>query len=128
MGADLYIKKLYNSKAADPDRSKAYFRDSYNMGNVLWTLGLSWWIDVLPLLDEKLQLKGENLLRFRDRVVNAGQHLPSSQELREKHAVVTATGEESIENWHRHYVTKRQELIAFLDRAIENHSSIICSL
>jgi hypothetical protein len=59
MGADLYIKKLYISGENNLHNAKAYFRDSYNMSNVLWTLNLSWWQDVLPLLDEKLELKGK---------------------------------------------------------------------
>src|SRR6185437_1103411 len=61
MGADLYIKKLHISGAANLHNSKAYFRDSYNLSNVLWTLGLSWWRDVLPFLNEQLELKGQKL-------------------------------------------------------------------
>jgi hypothetical protein len=41
---------------------------------------------------------------------------------------VSETGENSIENWHHHYSEKRKGLVDFLHRAIENHSSIICSL
>jgi hypothetical protein len=38
------------------------------------------------------------------------------------------TKSDSISNWHHHYTKKRKELVDFIDRAIENHSSIICSL
>ena len=128
MGADLYIKKLHKKETSDLRKSNAYFRDSYNMTNVLWTLGLSWWQDVIPLLNEELELKDENLQRFRDQVVNAKQQLPTAEELRENNVEVSDAGENSIENWHRHFVEKRQELSAFLDRAIENNSAILCSL
>jgi hypothetical protein len=43
MGTDLYIKKLHMSGNKNLDNAEAYFRDSYNMSNVLWTLSLSWW-------------------------------------------------------------------------------------
>jgi hypothetical protein len=75
-----------------------------------------------------LTLKGENLQRFRERVVAAHQRLPTSEELREKGSQVSKSGENSIENWYHHYAKKRKELVSFLDRAIENQSSIICSL
>lgn len=128
MGADLYIKKLHAKGTNNLHGSKAHFRDSYNMSNVLWTLNLSWWKDVLPHLDKKLELKGENLRRFRGQVGAAKQRLPTSRELRGNRVVMSKSGENSIENWQRHYVKKREELMAFLDRAIENRSSIICSL
>lgn len=128
MGADLYIKKLHVSGAAKLYNSKAYFRDSYNMSNVLWTLNLSWWRDVLPFLDEQLELKGQKLQDFRDRVASAKQRLPSVEELRKGWVQVSKTGENSLSAWHDYYIKKHQELLIFLDRAIEKHSSIICSL
>jgi len=128
MGADLYIKKLHVRGKNNRYGAKTYFRDSYNMSNVLWTLNLSWWQDVLPLLYEGQELKGENLRSFRERIVGAQQRLPTAKELCENHVLVSKTGENSISNWHHHYTKKRKELVDFLDRAIENHSSIICSL
>jgi len=128
MGADLYIKKLHIRGNNNRYGAKAYFRDSYNMSNVLWTLNLSWWKDVLPLLDEDQELKGENLRSLRERIVGAQQRRPTAKELRENHVLVSKTSENSIAKWHDHYVMKRKELMDFLDRAIENGSSIICSL
>ena len=53
---DLCYDQMYDS---------GYFRDSYNTGNVLWQFRLSWWEDVIPLLDKKRKLsvdKTEQLL------------------------------------------------------------------
>jgi hypothetical protein len=128
MGADLYIRGIQASGAVSFDESKIYFRDSYNMGNVLWTLNLSWWRDVLPLLDEKQELKSQTLQRFRDQVASAKQHLPAADELGKHGARCSETGENSIQALHDHYIKKRRELLDFLDRAIENNSPIYCSL
>lgn len=57
--------------------SEGYFRDSYNATNVLWTLELSWWRDVTPLLSKDRELTGDNLKRFRDQVAGACQSLPT---------------------------------------------------
>jgi hypothetical protein len=35
---------------------QGYFRDSYNDWNLLWKFGLSWWEDVIPMLDDDYQL------------------------------------------------------------------------
>lgn len=39
-------------EAYDRMYDAGYFRDSYNPSNVLWQYGLSWWDDVIPMLDE----------------------------------------------------------------------------
>ena len=36
--------------------AEGYFRDSYNSSNLLWKFGLSWWTDVIPMLDEERKL------------------------------------------------------------------------
>ncbi len=33
--------------------SRGYFRDSYNDWNLLWKFGLSWWTDVIPMLNSE---------------------------------------------------------------------------
>src|SRR5580698_2449823 len=51
--------------------AEGYFRDSYNVTNVLNRLGLSWWADVSPLCTTDRKLCGDNLRRFRDMVAAA---------------------------------------------------------
>src|SRR6185312_1760536 len=108
--------------------SEGYFRDSYNCTSVLWTLDLSWWRDVTPLCDDHGDLKGENLVKFREMVASANQWLPSRRQLKKQHATVDEEGENSLEEWHKYYREKRQKLLAFLDQAIELNTSIHCSL
>ena len=37
-------------------RQVGYFRDPYNDNDLLWKFGLSWWGDVIPMLDKKGRL------------------------------------------------------------------------
>ncbi len=115
---DKYYDRMY---------AAGYFRDSYNSTNVLVTLGLSWWQDVMPLCNDR-ELEGDNLHRFRDMVAGAEQHLPTREELTARHARVADTGEDSLAVWHEWFVRKRKQLLAFLDTAIERNSGIHCSL
>ncbi len=138
MGADLYIKTIRRHRATksckkeSPLRqalpSESYFRDPYNVTSVLWTLGLSWWRDVLPLLDANLELKGRTLQRFREQVARAEQRLPTAEDLLQARVRVEDTGERSLEDLHRYYIEKRKTFLRFLDGAIENDVPIICSL
>jgi hypothetical protein len=152
MGADLYIKNLRNRLLMEYSRRKrlnsgaqqeipqsipgsnkplppeAYFRDPYNLYSVLWTLGLSWWEDVLPLLDANSELKGRALKDFRDQVARAEQRLPTKEDLRKHGLRVEDTGERNIEDFQRYLVEQRKALLQFLDLAIASDSAIICSL
>ena len=68
MGADLYtIKK--NPKTWGFERSQravndGYFRDAYNEGSILSKYGLSWWVDIIPLTDNKGVMSVENAKKF----------------------------------------------------------------
>ena len=39
--------------------SRGYFRDPYNDWDLLWNFGLSWWQDVIPMLDKEAWLSVE---------------------------------------------------------------------
>jgi hypothetical protein len=58
MGDDIYLNSIF---AIEPDQGErpqqsaeasGYFRSSYNDGDVMWAMGLSWWGTVLPMLEE----------------------------------------------------------------------------
>jgi hypothetical protein len=95
---------------------------------VLWALGLSWWRDVSPLCNERGDLEGEDLKKFREMVAAANQWLPSRRQLRKNGARVEETGDNSLEEWHKYYHEKRQKLLCFLDRAIQLNTAVHCSL
>lgn len=47
--------------------AQGYFRDSYNDSNLLWKFGLSWWNDIIPMLDKEDRLwvqQAESLLKM----------------------------------------------------------------
>mgnify|MGYP001559045228 FL=1 len=119
MGADLYIEGV----AGDD----GYFRDAYNAGNVLWTLGLSWWQDVNPMLDSEGKLTGDKLEKFRDMVANAEQRYPTKSELVVRGGKID-TGSNTVVSWHKYFANKRQELLDYLNRAVEMKKPIRCSL
>jgi len=104
-----------------------YFRDSYNATSVMWTLGLSWWKDVIPMLSKSRSLRGKKLLALVEMIESAKQKLPTKKELVKNHATVDA-GENSIESWHKSYVEGRASLIAFLRRAVETKQPVEFSL
>lgn len=99
-----------------------YFRDSYNSTSVLWRLGLSWWQDLEPDVrdeDADINCSPELCRQFLDKVQSAELKLPTRAELIANHAKVD-DGENSVEAWHKFYTEHRDNLIAFLKRAIEN--------
>jgi hypothetical protein len=108
--------------------SEGYFRDSYNATSVLWRLGLSWWEDVTPLCTKKRKLRHDKLRKFRDMVANANLELPSKEEIENHSGKVDEEGENSLAEWHKYFIEKQNELLAFLDKAIELKSPIHCSL
>ena len=105
-----------------------YFRDSYNSTSVLHRLGLSWWNDMEydVQYDEAtdsypgdVNVSPEACRRFLEKVQAAPFKLPTRAELIASHAKVD-DGENSVEAWHKFYTEKRDRLITFLKRAIEN--------
>ena len=108
--------------------SEGYFRDSYNVWNVLWTLGLSWWQDVGRLLDEEGKLSGRELIQFKEMVVNAEQQLPEKEYFDKYHVKITKTGENSLPEIHKYFGERRQELLDFIDQAISLGEPIVCSI
>jgi len=108
--------------------STGYFRDPYSPTSVLWALGLSWWRDVLPLLNDQHELLGANLRKFRHQVSIAEQGLPAKVYLETFPSGVDESTENSPEAWHQHFTCRRKQLLAFLDTAIKYEVPILCSL
>lgn len=95
--------------------SRGYFRDSYNDWNLLWKFGLSWWTDVIPMLNSEGCLAPEQAacllatLKEREPAFKAalGKLQPRDQAyFRERYA----------------------ELQQFLNEAIALKKPVVCSL
>jgi hypothetical protein len=92
-----------------------YFRDSYNQSNLLWQFELSWWEDVIPMLDGNSELapaRTQELLsmlegRLADFERNIGERPPDEQ---------------------RYFRKKWRQLRHFLMTAIALGEPIGCSL
>jgi len=87
-----------------------YFRDSYNSSNLLWQLGLSWWADVLPMLDKQGYLPIRKARVFR-------------QMLLERDIPHRGDDEE-----YAYFVNKKERLLRLLERSIQTQEKIYCSL
>lgn len=98
-----------------------YFRDSYNSWNLLWQLDLSWWRDVGKMLDERGYLTPEKAKEFREMV--AGRELPTPPK-----AFHGEGWGESTNKVYHHFVSKKAQLLRFLDKAVELGEPILCSL
>jgi hypothetical protein len=101
-----------------------YFRDQYSCWTMLRTVGLSWWNDVTPLLTKKKRvLKGKNLKKFLDMVKTAKQKIPTQRELKKAGASV-----DDLKEARQYFIDKRNQLVAFLQQAVDNKYDIECSL
>tara|TARA_R100001244_G_scaffold13417_1_gene15171 strand:+ start:318 stop:767 length:450 start_codon:yes stop_codon:yes gene_type:complete len=109
--------RLYQDRASgiynqmNPD--SCYFRDSYNVSNVLWALGLSWWEDVIPMLTNDGMLKPEKAKALIGMINDADfKDLPKE-----------------IEDIDENYFSeKRNTLVKFLQRSVDGGESVECSL
>ena|SRR5690606_7998914 len=110
------------SEAYDKLYGAGYFRDPYNGSSVLWRLGLSWWQDLEPDIedeDSEVNVSAERCREFLDKVKSAELKHITEAELRANHCLVD-DGENSVEKWNRMYAEKRDRLIEFLETAIDN--------
>ena len=95
-----------------------YFRDAYNHQSVMWALGLSWWNDVLPLLDQENKLSVckthelVKMIKFKNIEVSHGLL---------KHSLSMEAAKSLLNN-------KRINLLSFLSTSIKIDEEIYCSL
>lgn len=99
----------------DQMMSQGYFRDPYNEWDLLWKFGVSWWQDVIPMLDECGGLS-----------VTAAEQLLAR--LREREGTFEANLVELAAEDERYFREKYAALQQFLNQAIELREVIDCSL
>lgn len=121
-----------------------YFRDAYNNSNVLWQFDLSYWTDLKDLVNKDNEMYPSNIAKFllllEDRESVFEQNLSDLLERKnkiwdyEQHSDKEPTykPDESIDEertqWIEQYRKDYAELKAFLQKAIDMGSPIICSL
>ena len=89
-----------------------YFRDNYNSSSVMWALDLSWWTDVIPMLDDEGNLSSEKAKELVSMIEDRTINLRSDQE---------EIGEE--------YFSERKEaLLKFLQQSVSRGEPVECSL
>lgn len=117
MGADLTI--VANGE---------YFRDSYNMSNILWRLGLHYWglekeIPDIGKIGRTMTMKQVRILRLE--VENRRPIMENffAEELNEKWLAENHC-EAGVDGWVKFWSGQYEKLIAFLDHAIELKSGI----
>ena len=109
---DLY-DKLYTKDV--------YFRDSYNSGSLMWSLGLSWWEDVQELIDNEgdlhpLQIqKLLNIIKSREVSVSNDFKADMPDEWTDEDAL-------------KYLNEQRDSLMSFLQTAIDTNDTIGCSV
>jgi hypothetical protein len=95
--------------------SRGYFRDPYNDWDVLWQFGLSWWDDIIPMLDKEDRLsvsKARRLLAMLDQ----------REEIFEER--LAGLPDKKQQSYRDRYIELRQ----LLNQAVALGESVNCSL
>ena len=145
MGADLFMNKAYDKRmeehrASLDDLGKhpsheeleplydkiykqgdVYFRDSYNSGSVMWAMGMSWWDDVVPMLDEDGNLSHEDTLKLVNKITDAPINVSAD-------FLENMPDEWTIDDAQKYLREEQQKLVGFLNRAVETDDTVGCSL
>ena len=94
---------------------RGYFRDPYNNNDLLWKFGLSWWDDVIPMLDAGGDLSPEQAKKL------VGMLDENQAKLQESISTMS-------EKERRYFVDRYADLLRFLNEAIELDAPIHASL
>jgi hypothetical protein len=97
------------------DEQPRVFPDPYNDWDVLWQFGLSWWNDVIPMLDEDARLSVANARRL---LAMLDQREESFEER------LAGLPDKKQQSYRDRYIELRQ----FLNQAIALDESVSCSL
>jgi hypothetical protein len=106
-----YVEYWEDSTYSNP----YYFRDSYNDWNTLNKCGLSWWQDVIPMLDDECSLTATTAQQLKAMIV--------ANEAEFNAAIADCPDEDKA-----YFTGKRTRLLEMLDTTIQTDGFIYCSL
>ena len=109
MGADLYINFLFKPNQM---HEEGYFRDSYNDSNLLWKLGLDYWIWFAGYLDDERCLQPREAKAVLAEVESRRHRLDDIEDEKER----------------EYFQEKYEEFVGFLRTAIESDELVRCSI
>ena len=109
-------QKVYYQKKVeatyDKLYSEGYYRDSYNNSNLLWRLGLDYWVWFAGHLDDEGKLSPDNAAKILSDVEHR------------KHLLDEIDDKDEREYFHEKY----DQFLNFLRTAIELDESVACSI
>lgn len=115
-GSEEYQKAQARVEACyEKMHERGYFRDPYNNHDLLWKFNLSWWTDIIPMLDDNGQLS----------VKHASRLLAM---LRERHNIFRLKLAPLPAEERRRFLDRYANLQKFLNEAIELNAPIDASL
>jgi hypothetical protein len=103
-----------------------YFRDSYNASSVFQVMDLSWWELGDKLLDETAHLpvdKAKELLAMIEQRPISYERVTAHYEQHDLHE-----SKQSIDEWFKYFVTKREKFMALLRKSIELNEPLLWSI
>jgi hypothetical protein len=103
---------------------EGYFRDSYNSYGLFANLkDMSWWRDVIPMLDDNGYLPIAKAMKLKAMVENAPLDLTRSQEVASQQ-----NDKEPEGGWEQLYENHRKELLDILQQSIDTNEPLYMSL
>lgn len=109
-----------------------YFRDSYNLSNLLWVLGLDYWVWIGDLLDTEGNLHSRQIKIVLAKIESIPLTKTKVKHYLKDRKIKLGQGhkspDEEFKDWLDYFVEKRKRFIRFLRMAIEADSPIECSI
>lgn len=112
---------------------EGYYRDSYNLSNLLWVLGSDYWQTFATLLDKKSYMQVPKIEGFINWL--EAHKVPDLETfMKERLAGDSKDGwerwfkEEKPEDIHTFFVQKREEMLTFFRKAMELNEPVRCSI
>jgi hypothetical protein len=107
------VEKYYNLMY-----SEGYFRDSYNDSSLLWTLGLSWWVDVSnKYIDDEGYISVESARKL----ISLIEPLPFMK-------FPEPVDGESEDDLRKYFTEKKEKFLTFLRTAVKLNEKIYASV